>query len=161
MIKPRPFGKVKKLADAVMMPLMYLVSGTLKESPQRSHAWHNRKLSDEEINTLSSDKMVHCKGDTRALNRNIILFHIPILGGWREYVVVGPDTSEVWNAGWITADARDISSIPLVGPVRLLTGPHDTSFFGIKHQTGEQVAIKKVGVGKIGKGGSFAQLPLI
>ncbi|KKQ46125.1 MAG: hypothetical protein US63_C0006G0002 [Candidatus Moranbacteria bacterium GW2011_GWC2_37_8] len=38
-------GWLAKLADILMVPLMYLISGTLKEVPQRGHRWNNVRLS--------------------------------------------------------------------------------------------------------------------
>ncbi|MCX6718328.1 MAG: hypothetical protein NTY81_01850 [Candidatus Staskawiczbacteria bacterium] len=46
-----------------------------------------------------------------------------------------------------------------VGPIRVLLGPKDVSFFGVD-DNGVQVPIHQIGGGRIGDGGPFSQVPL-
>ncbi|MEX1112466.1 MAG: hypothetical protein WEC84_03310 [Candidatus Andersenbacteria bacterium] len=160
----RPLGWVARLADTLMIPLMYLASGTIKESPQQTHLWNNTKLSSEEIRHLSRETMAHCSGDPTAVSRYICgipVFHIPILGGWRMYVVLEPvEHDQEWHVGWTAEDTQGVSRVAIRGPVRTLIGPGDASFFGVTVE-GEQVPIRHVATGYIWKHGPYARLPLL
>lgn len=156
------------LADIFMRPLMYLTQGTFREVPQRTHRWNNKKY----IPMISLDKesKVRVKGDPKACQKFwlgfIPLFHIPIFGGWREYVVIEPAESTVlWHVGWafpvnVAMTEHGISRIPLRGPVRMLRGPKTTCFFAVTRM-GRQIPLRIIGYGRIGKGGPYAKLPLL
>lgn len=151
-----------------MLPIMYLTQCTLREVPQRTHRWNNQKFVPN--NSLDKEAKVRVKGDTKALRTRwlgfVPLFHIPIFGGWREYVVLEPLEDTVrWHVGWsIPTDARMngywISNIPQRGAVRMLRGPQSTCFFGITRR-GRQIPLRIIGYGRIGAGGPYAKLPLL
>ena len=105
--------------------------------------------------------MVRCKGLSGSGSYFGFRFHLPVLGGWRQYVVLEPEDTQDWYVGWILSDAIGISRIKLIGPVRLLIGPDDVSFFGINGKDYGQIPIRKIGEGRIGSGGSYAQMPLL
>ncbi len=89
------------------------------------------------------------------------IFHVPIFGGWRDYVVLSPySVNQEWHVGWIASDVCGISRIKLSGPVRMLLGPGDVEFFGIDME-GCQIPICKIGQGKIGDGGKYKRTPLL
>lgn len=161
----RPFGPVSKILDLLLTPLMYLVSGTFSESPQRSHAWHIKRLTPEEVASVQDSESLYFARDSRDRKRFVFgfpLFHVPILGGWREYVVLKPVSKiDTWHVGWRLDRKTEISRIPLQGPVRLLLGSEDVSFFGIDSKSGEQIRLEEFGRGMVGKGGEFAQMPLL
>ncbi len=154
-----------RCADALMIPLMHILSGSMEE-PQQTHFWNNSKLTVGETEHIDRGAMVHCHGIPGASNRKILgipIFHIPILGGWRNYVVLKPCDAVCirgWYVGWMANDVIGVSRIPLVGSVRLLLGPGDVAFFGISFN-GDQIPIKKIGEGRIGDGGSYCKVPLL
>lgn len=159
-----PLGWLAKLVDILMVPLMYLISGTLKEVPQRGHRWNNVRLSESDVEHLDKSIMVHCAGisDKVIRSRWIFLFHIPILGGWRNYVVLEPQTQGCdWHVGYIASDIIGASRIRLSGRVRMLIGHGDVSFYGIDAESYEQIPVKEVGRGRIGEGGIFAKEKLL
>ena len=160
----RPLGWVARLADVLMIPIMYLVSGTT-ESPQRTHRWNNTPLTHDQIAHLSSEKRVFCRGIGGVGNRvrcRGLRFHIPILGGWRDYVIIQPgENVREWHIGWITTDATGGSRIVLHGCVRMLIGPRDVSFFGIHFGNHEQIGVRQIGVGRIGDRGQYSRVPLL
>lgn len=157
----KPLGLFACLADALMVPIMYALSGTT-ESPQRTHRWNNIKLRREDVQDLNFDYMVHCKGISGAMSRFNPFFHLPIFGGWRDYVVLQPKASiKAWHVGWIANDSIGVSRITLCGPVRLLLGPGDVSFFGVCDNNNLQIALEKVGEGRIGCGGPYSRVPLL
>lgn len=158
-------GWLRQLADTLMIPLMHCLSGTM-EKPQQTHFWNNIKLKKQNVEHLDPENMVRCQGVTDSTSRKILgipIFHIPILGGWRDYVVLelneeGCDSG--WHVGWITDDVIGVSRIKLANQVRFLLGPGDVTFFGVT-TSGKQISIRQSGDGRIGDGGSFGKIPLV
>jgi len=108
--------------------------------------------------------MVHCTGisDKVIRSRWIFLFHIPILGGWRNYTVLEPEKpGRDWYIGYKTNDIIGISRIILTGRVRMLIGHGNVSFYGIDAECYEQIAIREIDRGRIGEGGKFAKEKLL
>ncbi|HCC05094.1 TPA: hypothetical protein DEP58_02190 [Patescibacteria group bacterium] len=160
----KPQGWFGRMADAVMVPCMYLVSGTFHEAPQRTHVWNYRKMTQEEVMRPFSRKMVKVEGIKGEYEPDDVLFpflHVPILFGWRNYVVLKPQAmSKTWFIGWVCEDdTGGISKIPLRGKVRMLIGPHEVEFFGIEN--GRQIKLLECGRGKIGNGGAYCKVPLL
>lgn len=155
-----PQGWRGKLADKLMAPIMYLGAGTFQEVPQRTHRWNNAKLKPEDIAHLLQDQMVTCEGDPEAIDMGWIRFHLPIFGGWQNYVVLEPLINTTWHVGWITPRVIGISRIELLGPVRVLLGPHPISFFAVDWKNNQR-PVRKIGEGKIGDGGEFSRVPLL
>ena len=128
-----------------------------------THFWNVQRLQEEGVKKLDHQKMIYCPGSFSKIIRSrrlSFLFHIPILGGWRNYVVLKPEDEETWHVGWRTDDGRnEISVLPLVGPVRMLIGTSDVWFFGINKE-GFQIPIGKIGKGKIGDHGPYSKIQL-
>lgn len=164
-IHVRPLGWLARTVDVLMVPLMYLMAGTFSEVPQRTHRWNNSKLSMKATKDLSNTYAVTCIGDDRAVGRNGLLdlrFHLPIIGGWKKYVVLCPlDVNQDWYIGWMSTIDAGVSRIKLRGPVRMLLGPGEVTFFGLNAETNEQVNIQETGRGRIGDKGPHAQVPLL
>ncbi len=162
----KPLGRLAKFADKMMVPAMYALSGTFKESPQRTHRWNNMHLdwnADDLFENLRRQEMLYFSGVLGAMSPKIpLLFHIPILGGWRNYVVLQPSTHDgEWFVGWASNHAVGVSRIPIRGPVRMLLGPMGVYFFGISAGDQKQIKIEVIGTGRIWKGGPHAQVPLL
>jgi len=158
-----PLGWLEQFGDVVMIPLMYVLSGTLSEAPQRTHRWNNIHLSSEDVHHLKKDKMVHSPGNRSARRPRVAMlpiFHMPIMGGWKRYIVISPQESKEWHVGWIAGKTIGITKIVLRGQVRMLIGPGAVSFFGID-LSGHQIALTKMGYGHIGDEGKFAKTPLL
>lgn len=89
-----------KFIDKLMIPLMYLFSGTLIDSPQSTHRWNSQKLKENELDFLDHRLVVLSKGEANAMKeRFVFLYHIPILGGWRDYLVLNINNSGGWYLG--------------------------------------------------------------
>jgi hypothetical protein len=159
----RRVGLIARIADMVMVPIMYLLSGSLREKPQKTHAWNVQNLHPVEIERLDIGAMVLCKGiDKQPTRRGWLDFlpFMPIIGGWRNYVVLQPEHEKVWHVGWETSDLdAQISILPIVGPIRVLVGPGDVSFFGVTDD-GIQTPISEIDKGRIGDHGEFSKVPL-
>ena len=81
-----PLGWIARLGNALMVPLMYILSGTVWEKPQQTHAWDVRRLIPYEAGRLSDDAMVSLRaieGTVARPHRLSARFHAPIFGGWR------------------------------------------------------------------------------
>lgn len=165
-IEVPPLGWFARSADIIMVPIMYLLSGTLSEAPQRTHRWNNMKLTHADFEHLVNSMRVNVDAVV-GLNRRsfwgIPIFHLPIFGGWKNYVVLKPchEVLTWWHVGWSTKEACGITRINLKGPVRVLLGQSNVSFFGIHSETGEQIPIEVIGKGSIGDEGPFSRLPLL
>lgn len=166
-IVPTQLSRLAKLADMLMAPIMYLISGTFKEAPQQTHLWNNVILSSSQVDNLDRTKMVISKPvvterDSPRRILGIPIFHIPILGGWKNYLVLEPvDHTGNWCVGWISDDTTGVSKLRNTGPIRVLITNKECLFFGIDPETSEQVSITDVARGKIGAGGDFKDTPLL
>ncbi len=165
-MKIKPQGFLSQCADLAMLPLMYLLQGTLREVPQRTHRWNNVKFPVQDLAHLQSDLLVTVPGDVQAVRRwwgPLPIFHIPMFGGWSKFAVIEPKTpvSDVWYIGWIAGDTvAGVSQIPLLSQVRLLVGPGPAQFFGLT-ANGDQISVHVVGHGRIRQSGKFAKVPLL
>ncbi len=151
--------------DIAMLPLMYLLQGTLRESPQITHRWNNRRLSNQEFSLIDSSLTVRADADTEAPERwfgPLPIFHTPVFGGWKKFVVLEPaePVSGQWFVGWIAFDLAGMSKLPLSGQVRLLRGPQQTRFFGFDCD-GNQIALRHVADGEVGRAGTYRLVPLL
>ena len=148
----------------MMLPLMYLLQFPSLEVPQRTHFWNNTKHSVDTISHLDSSALISITGDESATQRwiwGVPIFHMPLIGGWKKYVVIEPESQQdEWYIGWVPGDVIGISNIPLKGQVRVLRGKSNTFFFGI-NEHGDQIEIKKVGEGKIGLRSLYSGAPLL
>lgn len=131
------------------------------ESPQLTHFWNNMKLPRNTADHLDFSLMVHVNGDPEAIPRRgfwDFRFH---LGGWPNYVVLAPEQPmDEWYVGWITSQGVGISQIPISRYVRMLRGPDNISFFGVRVSNHEQVGIRQVAEGTLGHSGPHARDPL-
>ena len=157
-------GPAGFVADMAMVLPMYIATGSPFESPQRGHKWNRVKLASAEIDRLDEEKMVVGKADPNACPpwrfKVVPMVHLPILGGWRKYVVLQPTAEKYpWHPGWLAAQSAAYSKIPAKTPVRLLCGPSDTQFFGLDSD-GYQIPIQVIDEGKIGDRSLNEKYPL-
>lgn len=151
----KPLRWWENALTTVFVPVMYLCAGTLREKPQQTHFWNNkRRFTREEIRKLRNDWMVSQEGIPDAIKKGLCRFHIPVLGGWRNYVVIKPTLLTencVWYPGWQWSESgAGCTRIECRGPVRLLVGPNDIKFFGLT-PAGEVYPVECIGSGRIGQ----------
>lgn len=93
-IKPLLFWE--KSLDILFIPIMRIISGAPTEEPQISHLWNVSSLSETDIKNLDKNLMIKDVGTKIGVIRNRFLpkFHIPILGGWKQYIVISPKHPE-------------------------------------------------------------------
>jgi len=162
-IKPRELSWLWRGFDILMSPLMRAISGALVEKPQETHRWHIQRLPHHLVHVLNKDNIACSTGKDLSNRRHgEILFHIPVLSGWQNYVVVevGGDYSE-WYVGWILYSLPqrsvlkfDIHRLPIQDKrLRLLNGVTGLQFcFFAINKNGEQLPLKIVAEGHIGDG---------
>jgi hypothetical protein len=164
MIPIKKQGRLGYIGDLIMMPLMYALQGTCAETPQRTHRWNNQHLSRVVVSGFDMSKTEEVAADQSAARRwvgPLPIFHIPVLGGWRKFVVLKPRSYEgEWFVGWVTGDAIGVSNIPLSGMVRLLQGPLPGVFFGVTGE-GVQIDIDIIDYGEVGQARQYAKVPLL
>ncbi len=161
----RPRGAFLTLIDRLLSLFMYLAAGTFSEAPQQTHRWNYTKFRPKYVRDRLRESLAICiRGvptECEPWWYFVPRFHIPILGGWRHYVVLTPrDHSDVWYVGWWTRKGSGISRIPLYGAVRMLRGRKDTYFFAVD-KNGNQLPIDSLGTGVIGNAGKWKDIPLL
>lgn len=142
------YPKKFRLLDCVLYPIMVLLNGFNGDSIQETHPWHGININTDQI---PKNKRLMIKKDVTAKYENndksLIkrwLFHAPILGGWREYVVIkNKDFIDGvgWFVGWISDDAnKNISLGQLhrlkidVPVIKVLRGTKDVEFFAVNEE---------------------------
>ena len=158
----KPQGWLGLTGDALMLPFMLILGGSAFDAPQRTHKWNNRKLTTKEEAAINTFLTKTFKGRSKASPRFISklpIFHMPIFGGWREYVVLSCDV-HTWYIGWKADDVSGISRVPLTESVRVLIGPGEVSFFAVDAFSYEQAPIHHIGNGTIGTQSDYSRLPL-
>lgn len=146
-------GLIGRIADYIMMPIMYLLQGSIQESPQRTHYWNNLSLNIDQLKHLDDRSMISAKEDFGAHDRwlaFIPIFHIPLFGGWKHYVLIEPSVKqEEWFVGWVAGDLAGMSRVPLTGSVRMLRGSSPVQWFGVDGN-GNQIDLQRVEDGMVG-----------
>lgn len=159
-----PQSLLSKLGDYLMIPIMYILQGNFSETPQRTHRWNNKKYFSTDISFLATEMLVTVEADNLASSRwlgLLPLFHIPVFGGWKKFVVLEPKvTQDEWYVGWIANDVIGISQIKLTDRVRVLRGPGVTQVFAI-NEHGQQIDLDVCGFGVVGKAAQFKKIPLL
>lgn len=166
-IEIKPIHPMDDLLDDVLMVLlMWPLQCFRWEAVQRTHPWNNHHLKEQDVSYLNRGVMVGHQGDPQArrpwLFGFIPLFHFACFGGWKKYMVIEPleHITGEWYPGWIASNhAVGVSRLPILGSVKLLTGPGACQYFGVT-ANGTQVALRVVGYGQLGKGGPWRMVPL-
>lgn len=171
-MKAKPVHAPLRLLDLAMSPLMRLISIAPLERPQESHAWHAQKFSADDIASIAIEKCIVVEGDDSSPIKSGFgpLFHMPLFGGWKNYIVLEVDAGiDTWHVGWIVRDAKtkdivraELQKLPLHEQrVRMLIGPsgRETTFCAFNIQ-GKQLNISCVGQGRVGDGSEYAKVRL-
>lgn len=157
-IRIKPVSALGRILDVVLRPRMLVLSGTFRESPQETHWWNNQKLSYFDVRDLDrglGQVWWSIPGEKPMKWFGLPIGHMPIFGGWRNYIVLRPSSGEeTWHVGWVTPGSAGVSRIPITGEVRMLIGSSDVLFFGADAH-GRQIRIEVSGRGKVGDGSQF------
>ena len=155
----------RRSLDLLFIPIMVFLRGFSLDSLQKTHIWNHKYYK----KTLSNDLFLTVLGsDTSNIKQKNYsrllawLFHAPIFGGWKHYVVIKPvENSKKWFIGWKDEQKTQISLLPLTGPVKMLVGPkgQQINFFGIDSNQ-NQIMLEKVDCGIQGDL-KYKHLPLL
>jgi hypothetical protein len=148
-----------RLVDFAMKPIMFVLGGFNRNSLQETHPWHLYRNIDEKNIDLSL-VYTHQGDDSSLIQKHaLFLFHSPIFGGWKKYIVLEPSTSErPFYIGWTiqTKNTRktEVHKLPIYeNSIRVLSGsPLFSGYFFALSAEGEQVPIKCIGQGRLGDG---------
>lgn len=145
-----------KIVDFLLTPIMFIIGGFKKENIQHHHGYHAVNFYGE----LDKYKVVELLADSPSkygssggflVHKG--LFHMPIFGGWKNYVVLeNMDFKDYWFIGWKTGGYFQYSTLSLKQPyVRLLKGRKGSKsyFFGLNSK-GQQVKLGVVAHGVLG-----------
>ena len=168
-MKIKPLQWYWRIADLLLVPLMWFVNGG-KKPLQRTHHWHMQKVEPNPQNMPQHGVLV-TGNDTATLNHSHAgagLPHIPILGGLTRIKIIEAATeSYPWYIGWATpnpvqAPYHIINRLPLHTPrVAILAGNvnYKTTIFAVD-ETGKELPVAVVGEGKLGDK-ELANIPLV
>lgn len=171
-IRIRPLRRLARLGDRLMEPVMRRLSGARSEEPQRTHRWNYHRFGTDGIDVPEPGWLLRHEGvsmpPARCWFEQLILripilggawIHSPVLGGWRDYVVLAPERPTSWHPAWITSNHVGVSRHVVRGQARLLLGSGPVKFLGFDGD-GRQIRLHEIGRGRIGDGGPYAQIPL-
>lgn len=149
--------KVLRIVDYLMLPLMLFLGGFQKDSIQETHPWHLWRRF--KINDIDQNKTLPFTGQGEKLKSHFLfLFHAPIFGGWKKYIVLQPTNySGKYRVGWVVyrnGKQKEASIHKLLinnSPARLLSGSEKYSgyFFAID-ASGRQIELEIAGKGVLG-----------
>lgn len=142
-----------------MTPIMWAFAGFKLEFPQETHRWHMENISCDKVRIKSEVEVMG--NDKSRVGTRAPFIHMPLLGGWRNYVVLKAEGfSDYWFVGWKKKflDGRkavcQIQKLRIHSPhIKLLKGIPDSKkyFFGLD-KNGNFIEVKKVGEGVLGDG---------
>ena len=148
-----------RIIDFCMLPIMFLLGWLRRDAMQETHAWHVwRDFRSGDINQALSVKYT---GSDRTFHRHyVFLFHVPMLGGWKKYLVVQPHDKKLdYRIGWIVYDKKRLKRVGVQRlivhkqPIRILSGPANYSgYFFAVDVDGKQIKLEKIGEGMLGDG---------
>jgi hypothetical protein len=169
-----------QIADALISPIMYFFSGVwlnililripaILERSQRTHFWNNKKFQQvgDDAEILKRYPKIKIIGSSKNhwWYKAMALAHLPLLGGWNEYVIFRPGCfdaiNEPWYIGWKNDHVFGVSMVPITGAARVLIGPDDCEYFGVRVSDGSPVSLQYLGSGKIGCNGHYKRAPLL
>ncbi len=149
-----------RFVDYLMIPIMWALAGFKMESPQESHKWHIQKINNIKI---TDNKSVAVIGDDKSrFDNKTLLIHIPVLGGWKNYVVLKAENyKNYWFVGWkvkfLNENRQDYCEVQKLRIhsqyIKVLKGISDSQkiFFGVDSE-GKPIKLKNVGEGTLGDG---------
>lgn len=149
-----------RIFDFLLIPIMIILSGFHFEYPQETHKWHMQVI---DCSFVDEAKGVRVLGDDNSKFTNKTpLNHIPILGGWKNYVILeANDYSNYWYVGWKIKyienkrpDKCEIHKLKIKSSqIKLLKGvPDSEKIFFALNKNGNFIKLKIADEGVLGDG---------
>lgn len=141
--------KIYTLLDVFLRSLMYLLQGNITEKPQETHPWHVKRFVWKTKGLLIEGNDHDSKFGQSGIPKRFGLFHMPILGGLKKYVILeNSNYNNYWNIGW----NDQIQKLKIYDKrIKLLVGKEDFDAYGLSDDKTE-VNLKITDFGKIGDG---------
>jgi len=150
-----------RLCDKLYLPIMFLVGGFKADSIQETHPWHIQKLNHQLIDAEKASPIFRGNDKSVFKKHAIFLFHMPILGGWRDYSIyeIDENAPTPFNVGWIEISPEHpnpsvfVNKLPIYErKIRLLDGSslYQMAVFAVS-KDGRQIPVTRVGGGKLGE----------
>lgn len=135
--------------DLILRPIMFLLQGNFRESPQETHPWHVKRFVWKKKGILIKGNDHESRFGQSGLSKRFGLFHMPILGGLKKYVILeNSNYNNYWNIGW----NDQIQKLRIHDKrVKLLVGKENFDAHGLSDNK-EEVELKIIDFGKIGDG---------
>lgn len=137
-----------RLLDFLLWPLMFLVGG-FKFPVQETHPWHVKRYpwNRKGLKIVGDDRKA--KFSQSGISKYLGLYHMPVFGGLRKYVVIKADNfSNYWYVGW----DNHIQILKIYdSSIKLLVGKEGFSAYGWG-DNGKNLQLKIVGFGELGDG---------
>ncbi len=149
----KPLGRLGKIADAFMLPIMIVLGRFKKDSIQETHPWHIKNISPSDVDPT---KVLLVNGAKEKVgDRYGPLFHM--FWGWKNYILI--ESNGPFYIGWIfykdgsNTPAQSAVNLLIINDdrIRMLSGPKGskTLFFAVDNK-GRQLPIRKAGQGQLG-----------
>ncbi len=168
LLRPLPYGLLKRMADVAISPLRLLAAGGRAYDINHSSPWSCHEVDPDAIDPKKVLIMPGVEGQMPD-HKQTPQFQIPACG-WNKYGVLEPDFEGckldklLFYIGWVSvAGKAELNDRPAKGAVRVLRGPDPTAFFAV-NGLGQQLRLKCIGTGRLGPNGlnryvaSWAQL---
>lgn len=141
-----------------MIPVMWVIGGFRRDAMQETHHWHIADISAQPWFDPKEAVAVHGTETNVVKKRYGFIFHMPIIGGWKEYVALQPKKPVAsYRIGWTGHSDRpervSIHKLPIRGDqvVRMLSGPAGSQqYFFALDEKGDQIPLTNIGKGALG-----------
>jgi hypothetical protein len=160
----RELSLLERALNRALSPLMYIAGGLKRDSVQETHAWTCQPLRTDQLDPALGAE-VRGDDESKASNSRFPFprFHVPILGGWRSFVVLQVELDSLpWYVGWLhirvperSKRRMELQRLPIRDrAVRVLKHPTGfvTLFVGYD-SLGRQIPVRLIAEGRLGLGG--------
>ncbi|GEM_PF-6639155 len=161
----KPLSSFLLWLNKLLKPLMILVGGNSKESPQETHPYSSMPWLRTSVARNLCVKSTSAELPPAMFSNKNPCTHMPILNkifnaqvAWTHYMVLsveGRMSTDVWFVGWLSPDNCQVSRLPLADNemVRVLMANQGKPvyFFGV-NRYGDQIPLSLVDTGELGDG---------
>ena len=161
LIKIVPLAQAFRLADKLMVPIMFILRGLRFDSLQETHPWHVQPIDPQQI---ENDLTITIDGTDPSNFKpgHSFMFHAPLFGGWSNFTVFEIDKKYgPFHIGWLAYDSQTgklkqaaVHRLPINNnQIRMLDGPASqrTSFFAVDAD-GKQIPLTRIASGRLNDG---------
>lgn len=151
--------------DIIFVPIMFVAGGLKRDSIIWTHRWNLQKHVNPDLFEKTPELRIEGHKDSKLYHGlRYLQFHIPVLGGWKNYYIIKPKNNDIknWKIAWkncVGHRSFQMSKFKFNGPVKMLYGPYPVILYGFDKDD-NQIELEKIHEGKLGDG-KFRNVPLI